>query len=43
MNSFLVFKITGDPSFDFFFSLPASLSILYYIASAGFSIFRGRI
>jgi len=43
MNTFLVFTITGDPAFDFFFSLPASLSILYYLVSAGFSVLRGRI
>lgn len=43
MNTFLQFTITGDPAFDFFFSLPASMSILYYLASAGFAILRGRI
>lgn len=43
MNSFLKFTITGDPAFDFFFSLPATLSILFFLLSAGLSAFRGRV
>lgn len=42
MNSFLVFTITGDPAFDFFFSLPATTAILSYIISIPLSMFRGR-
>lgn len=42
MNSFFVFTIVGDPSFDFFFSLPASISIVLYIATSAFTLLRGR-
>jgi len=42
MISFLNFPITGDPTFDFFFSIPASLSVLMYLTFAFTSVFKGR-
>jgi len=42
MITFLTFAITGDPAFDFFFSLPATLAIFYFIASAGITMMKGR-
>jgi len=43
MNAFLNFTITGDQTFDFFFSLPASLSIFFFLAFSILSFFRGRV
>lgn len=40
---FLDFVVTGDPSFDFFFSISASLNVFYYLTFAFTSIFRGRV
>jgi hypothetical protein len=42
MNSFVDFYIIGDPAFDLFFSIPASLSILFFLSSSVLSLFRGR-
>jgi hypothetical protein len=42
MDNFLTFAVTGDKSFDFFFSLPASLAILFFIVTTGVTMFRGR-
>lgn len=42
MPFFLSFTITGDQSFDFFFSLPVSVAILSFIVSAGISMVKGR-
>jgi len=43
MNAFLNFSMTGDPSFDFFFSITASFGLLFYMASAVFTLFRGHV
>jgi hypothetical protein len=43
MTIFYDFDIIGDPAFDFFFSLPASLSILFFLAFSALSFFRGRV
>ncbi|MFA5215073.1 hypothetical protein [Sulfuricurvum sp.] len=43
MPTFLNFTMTGDPTFDFFFSLPASLSILFFLAFSATAMFRGRV
>ncbi|MFT5874178.1 MAG: hypothetical protein ACI8WT_003138 [Clostridium sp.] len=40
---FLNFPITGDPAFDFFFSIAASMNVFFYLAFAFTSIFRGRV
>lgn len=37
------FTFIGDPAFDFFFSLIATGSIIIYLASLPFALFRGRI
>lgn len=42
MTNFLDFVITGDPAFDFFFSITASIGILGYLSSFAISLFRGR-
>jgi len=43
MTGFLNFTVTGDPAFDFFFSITASLNLLYFLAFAVTSLFRGRV
>jgi len=42
MNTFLDFTIIGDPAFDFFFSITASLSLFMYFAFSAAAFFRGR-
>jgi len=34
---------TGDPAFDFFFSIIASASVSLYLLTLVFALFRGRI
>lgn len=41
--SFLDFNITGDPAFDFFFSITASMNVLFYLSFAVTLLFRGRV
>ena len=43
MNLFLNFTITGDPAFDFFFSITASLNLLFFISFSAMAMFRGRV
>jgi hypothetical protein len=43
MLSFLDFTITGDPTFDFFFSITASINLFMFMAFAVTSLFRGRV
>ncbi len=43
MVDFLNFTIIGDPSFDFFFSINASLSLLFFISFSALTFFRGRV
>lgn len=43
MNAFLNFTITGDPAFDFFFSIVASLNVLFFMSFSALSLFRGRV
>jgi len=41
--TFLDFTITGDPTFDFFFSITASLSVFYFLIFSILQLFRGRV
>jgi hypothetical protein len=43
MDAFLSFTMTGDAAFDFFFSIVASFSLLFFFLGAIFSFFRGHI
>lgn len=43
MLEFLDFTITGDPAFDFFFSLTASINLFMFMAFSVTSFFRGRV
>ncbi|WP_321777794.1 hypothetical protein [Sulfurimonas sp.] len=43
MPSFLDFTIIGDPAFDFFFSITASINLLMFIAFSVTALFRGRV
>ncbi|WP_294966962.1 hypothetical protein [Sulfurimonas sp.] len=43
MVEFLDFTIIGDPAFDFFFSITASLNLLMFILFSVTSLFRGRV
>ena len=43
MNVFLDFTIIGDPAFDFFFSITASIKLLMYMAFSATAFFRGRV
>ena len=40
--TFFDFTIIGDPAFDFFFSIEASLSVFFFLSYSVFSFFRGR-
>lgn len=40
---FIDFIIIGDPSFDFFFSVTASINVFMFIIFAFTSVFRGRV
>jgi hypothetical protein len=40
MTQFLVFNFTGDPAFDFFFSLTASSGLLFFIGSVALQLIR---
>jgi hypothetical protein len=42
MNTFLDFQIIGDPAFDFFFSITASINLMMYLGFIATSFFRGR-
>lgn len=37
------FTITGDPTFDFFFSLVATGGIIIFLISLPLALFRGRV
>ena len=39
----LVWTVTGDPTFDFFFSITANFSLLFFSMSVIFSLFRGHV
>jgi len=43
MVEFLNFTIIGDPAFDFFFSITASVNLIMYLAFSVTSLFRGRV
>jgi hypothetical protein len=43
MNLLLDFTVIGDKTFDLFFSIPASLSIIFFLAFSVLSAFRGRV
>ncbi len=43
MVDFLDFTIIGDPAFDFFFSLTASVNIFMFMAFSVTAFFRGRV
>ena len=42
MVDFLDFTIIGDPAFDFFFSINASLSLLFFIVFSVLHFVRGK-
>ncbi len=37
------FNIIGDPAHDLFFSISASINVLFYLAFTFASVFRGRV
>jgi len=39
----LVWHITGDPAYDFFFSMTANPALAFFAVTLLFSLFRGRI
>ena len=41
--SFFDFTIIGDPAFDVFFSIDASLAVFFFLAFSVFTFFRGRV
>jgi hypothetical protein len=43
MTGFLNITMTGDPTFDFFFSITASLNLLFFLAFSATAMFRGRV
>lgn len=43
MNAFIDFTIIGDPAFDFFFSVTASVNLIMFLAFSITSMFRGRV
>jgi len=43
MTTFLDFTITGDPAFDFFFSVTASGGLLVFLVTLPLLAFRGRL
>jgi len=43
MTDFLDFQVTGDPAFDFFFSLTASMNLFMFMAFSVTAFFRGRV
>jgi len=40
MTNFLVFNFTGDPAFDFFFSITASSGLLFFITTLALQLIR---
>ena len=43
MLEFINFTIIGDPAFDFFFSITASINLLMFMAFSITAFFRGRV
>ena len=43
MLDFINFTIIGDPAFDFFFSITASLNLLMFMAFSITAFYRGRV
>jgi len=43
MLDFLNFTIIGDPAFDFFFSVTASINLFMFMAFSVTAFFRGRV
>ncbi len=43
MFEFLNFTLTGDPAFDFFFSITASINLFMFMAFSVTAFFRGRV
>ena len=43
MLEFLNFTIIGDPAFDFFFSITASINLLMFLLFSVTALFRGRV
>jgi len=40
MTKFLVFNFTGDPAFDFFFSITASAGLLFFISTLALQLLK---
>jgi len=42
MNTFLNFTFTGDPAFDFFFSITASFGLAFFIGTSAILMFKDK-
>lgn len=43
MIDFIDFTLIGDPTFDFFFSITASINLFMFMAFSVTALFRGKV